>query len=75
MFERIKKRDARIVEFDSSAIILAIAKAGKATGTELEQATCTMNLGIVHRQMGRFHEAENGYGDAPRVYRSIPGAN
>ena len=32
MFEKIKKRDGRIVEFDSSKITAAVAKAGKATG-------------------------------------------
>ena len=32
MFKNIKKRDGRIVEFDSSKITSAIARAGKATG-------------------------------------------
>jgi ribonucleoside-triphosphate reductase len=32
MFEKIRKRDGGIVEFDSSKITAAIAKAGKATG-------------------------------------------
>jgi ribonucleoside-triphosphate reductase len=32
MFEKIKKRDRRVVEFDSSKITAAIARAGKATG-------------------------------------------
>ncbi len=32
MFEKIEKRDGRIVEFDSSKITAAIAKAGSATG-------------------------------------------
>ena len=32
MFQEIKKRDERIVKFDSSKITAAIAKAGKATG-------------------------------------------
>jgi ribonucleoside-triphosphate reductase len=32
LFEQIKKRDGRIVEFDSSKITAAIAKAGEATG-------------------------------------------
>jgi ribonucleoside-triphosphate reductase len=32
MFKRIRKRDGSIVEFDSSKITAAIAKAGKATG-------------------------------------------
>ena len=32
MFDNIQKRDGRVVEFDSSKITTAIAKAGKATG-------------------------------------------
>ena len=32
MFEKIKKRDGRVVEFDSSKITAAIAKSGNATG-------------------------------------------
>jgi len=32
MFENIKKRDGRIIEFNSSKITSAIARAGKATG-------------------------------------------
>ena len=36
MFEKIKKRDGRIVAFDSPKITAAIAKAGKAT-TEFEE--------------------------------------
>jgi len=32
MFDSIKKRDGRIIEFNSSKITLAIARAGKATG-------------------------------------------
>ena len=36
MFEKIKKRDGRVVEFDSPKITAAIARAGNATG-EFEQ--------------------------------------
>ena len=32
MFQNIRKRDGNVVEFDSSKITAAIAKAGKATG-------------------------------------------
>ncbi|MBU0699566.1 MAG: hypothetical protein KKE59_09120, partial [Proteobacteria bacterium] len=32
VFEKIKKRDGRVVEFDSTKITAAISKAGKATG-------------------------------------------
>ncbi|RLB35169.1 MAG: ribonucleoside triphosphate reductase [Deltaproteobacteria bacterium] len=37
MFESIKKRDGRVVEFDSSKITAAIAKAGEATGEFAER--------------------------------------
>ncbi|MBW1647480.1 MAG: hypothetical protein JRJ72_05130, partial [Deltaproteobacteria bacterium] len=37
MFEQIKKRDGRIVEFDSTKITAAIAKAGAATGEFAER--------------------------------------
>ena len=72
MFKNIKKLDGRTVEFDSSAIIFAVAKAGKANGTELDQATCTMNLGNVYMETERFREAEKAYKDALRIYRATP---
>ena len=57
MFKNVKKRDGRTAEFDSSAIILAIAKAGKATGTELEQAWCLANLSSCHRDRRQTSQA------------------
>ncbi|TWI67812.1 ribonucleoside-triphosphate reductase class III catalytic subunit [Desulfobotulus alkaliphilus] len=46
MLESIKKRNGRIVEFDSSKITAAIAKAGKATGefTEREARKLTLRV-------------------------------
>jgi len=52
MFSHIKKRDGKIVEFDSSRISLAIAKAGKATGefneTEANELSIQV-LELAHR--------------------------
>lgn len=47
MFERIKKRDGRVVEFDSSKITAAIAKAGKATGEFGERDARKMTLRVL----------------------------
>ena len=47
MFEKIKKRDGRIVEFDSSKITAAIAKAGKATGEFGDRETRKMTLRVL----------------------------
>ena len=47
MFEQIKKRDGRIVEFDSSKITAAIAKAGKATGEFEEREARKLTLRVL----------------------------
>ena len=47
MFEHIKKRDGRIVKFDSSKITGAIAKAGKATGEFGERDARRMTLKVL----------------------------
>ncbi len=47
MFEQIKKRDGRIVEFDSSKITGAIAKAGQATGEFSEREARKMTLRVL----------------------------
>ena len=47
MFENIKKRDGRIVEFDSSKITAAIAKAGKATGEFEEREAKKLTLRVL----------------------------
>ena len=47
MFEKIKKRDGRIVEFDSGKITSAAAKAGKATGEFDERESRKLTLRIL----------------------------
>jgi anaerobic ribonucleoside-triphosphate reductase len=47
VFEQIKKRDGRIVEFDSSKITAAIAKAGKATGEFGDRETRKLTLRVL----------------------------
>ena len=47
MIEKIKKRDGRVVEFDSSKITAAIAKAGKATGEFQEREAKKMTLRVL----------------------------
>lgn len=44
MFERIKKRDGRVSDFDSLKITAAIAKAGKATGEFAEKEAKKLTL-------------------------------
>jgi ribonucleoside-triphosphate reductase (formate) len=47
MFEKIRKRDGRIVNFDSSKITAAVAKAGNATGEFDERETRKLTLRIL----------------------------
>ncbi|MFO7708605.1 MAG: ribonucleoside triphosphate reductase [Desulfobacterales bacterium] len=47
MFESIEKRDKRIVEFDSSKITSAIAKAGNATGEFAEREAKKLTLRVL----------------------------
>lgn len=47
MFEKIKKRDGRIVEFDSFKITAAIAKSGKATGEFDEREARKLTLRVL----------------------------
>ena len=47
MFEKIKKRDERVVEFDSSKITAAIAKAGNATGEFNEREAKKLTLRVL----------------------------
>jgi anaerobic ribonucleoside-triphosphate reductase len=62
VFEQIKKRDGRIVEFDSSKITAAIAKAGQATGEfgERESRKLTLRvLTLAHElRLGALPEVE-----------------
>ena len=56
MFQEIKKRDERIVKFDSSKITAAIAKAGKATGEFEEREAKKLTL----RALTLAHETCSG---------------
>jgi ribonucleoside-triphosphate reductase len=47
VIEQIKKRDSRIVEFDSSKITAAITKAGQATGEFAEREAKKMTLRVL----------------------------
>ncbi|MBU0987899.1 MAG: ribonucleoside triphosphate reductase, partial [Proteobacteria bacterium] len=47
MFEEIKKRDGRVVEFDSSKITTAIFKAGKASGEFEEREARKLTLRVL----------------------------
>ena len=47
MFENIKKRDGRVVEFDSTKITTAIAQAGKATGEFEEREAKKLTLRVI----------------------------
>ena len=47
MFENIKKRDGRVVEFDSPKITAAIAQAGKATGEFEEREAKKLTLRVI----------------------------
>ena len=62
MFEQIKKRDGRIVEFDSSKITAAIAKAGNATGEFSERESRKMTLRVLtlahEMRLGNLPEVE-----------------
>ncbi len=61
MFEQIKKRDGRIVEFDSTKITAAIAKAGNATAEFGEREARKLTL----RVLTLAHEMR--LGDQPEV--------
>jgi len=47
LFEQIKKRNGSVVEFDSSKITVAIAEAGKATGTFEEREARKLTLRVL----------------------------
>jgi anaerobic ribonucleoside-triphosphate reductase len=61
MFKDIEKRDGRIVEFDSSKITSAIARAGKATGEFGEKEVRRLML----RVLTLTHESS--LGPVPKV--------
>jgi anaerobic ribonucleoside-triphosphate reductase len=76
MFDNIKKRDGRIVEFDSSKITSAIAKAGKATGEydEREAKKLTLRvLTLTHQlRLGSTPEVEQIQDIVERVLLDSP---
>ena len=72
MSNDIKKRNGRPFKLDSSVMIIAVATDGEENGIELDKAADTMNQGIVYRKAGRFHEAENAYQDALKIFCSLP---
>ena len=76
VFEQIKKRDGRIVEFDSSKITGAIAKAGKASGEfgEREARKLTMRvLTLAHElRLGSMPDVEEVQDIVERVLLDSP---
>ena len=76
MFENIKKRDGRIVEFDSAKITAAITKAGKATAEfgEREAKKLTLRvLTLAHElRLGQLPEVEEVQDIVERVLLDSP---
>ncbi len=76
MFENIKKRDGRILEFDSTKITSAIASAGKATGEfgEREAKKLTLRvLTLAHElRLGPLPEVEEIQDIVERVLLDSP---
>ena len=76
MFDKIKKRDGRIADFDSSKISEAIAKAGKATGefNEREAKKLTLKVITLARdvRMGPLPEVEEIQDIVERVLLDSP---
>ena len=76
MFEKIKKRDNRVVEFDSSKITAAIAKAGNASGEfeEREARKLTLRaLTLAHElRLGPVPEVEEIQDIVERVLLDSP---
>jgi len=76
MFEQIKKRDGRVVEFDSTKITAAIAKAGKATGEfgQREARKLTLRvLTLAHEiRLGPIPEVEEIQDIVERVLLDSP---
>lgn len=76
LFEQITKRDGRVVEFDSSKITSAIAKAGQATGefTERDAKKQTLKvLTLAHElRLGPLPEVEEVQDIVERVLLDSP---
>jgi ribonucleoside-triphosphate reductase len=61
MFDKIRKRDGRVVEFDSSKITRAIVRAGKATGQFGQREAENLTLRVLTLAY------ESGLGPIPEV--------
>jgi len=76
MFDRIKKRDARIVEFDSSKITAAIARAGQATGEFAQREARKLTLRVLtlahELRLGPIPEVEEIQDIVERVLLDSP---
>jgi len=76
MFDQIKKRDGRVVQFDSPKITAAIAKAGKATGEfeEREARKLTLRvLTLAHElRLGQLPDVEEIQDIVERVLLDSP---
>jgi len=76
MFEDIKKRDGRVVEFDSTKITSAITKAGKATGEFGERDARKLTLRVLtlahEMRMGPLPEVEEVQDIVERVLLDSP---
>ena len=76
MFDQIRKRDGRLVEFDSTKITMAIAKAGEATEefTEREARKLTLKvLTLAHEmRLGPLPEVEEIQDIVERVFLDSP---
>ena len=76
MFEEIKKRDGRIVEFDSSKISSAIAEAGKISGEFGESQARKLTLRVLtlaqQLRLGLLPEVEEIQDIVERVLLDSP---
>ena len=76
MFEQIKKRDGRVVEFDSPKITAAIAKAGKATAEFGEREARKLTLRVLtlshELRLGLLPEVEEIQDIVERVLLDSP---
>ena len=76
MFEEIKKRDGRVVEFDASKITAAIAKAGKAGGEFEERDARKLTLRVLtlahELRLGPIPEVEEIQDIVERVLLDTP---
>ena len=76
VFEKIKKRDGRVVEFDSTKITAAISKAGKATGEFGERDARKMTLRVLtlahELRLGPIPEVEEIQDIVERVLLDSP---